>query len=300
MNNSKKLNNYKLISINNGTLINTDTLTNKHNLYIGRSQDHVATLRNEHDLNNDGLIEISSRSTLNNIKTLTNNKVLANDGTILNTGKINNNSIFSNTGTFISYEDSHVSGNGAYTQTAGTSTINGFMSQAKVTINGGKLKGSGSIDSNVIFNGTDALNLATIAPGNSIDTLTINGDYTQGEFGLMAIEFNETDIDLLDISGTATLDGILELIFTGADITEGTFNFLSFASHIGSFDSIIAPSIEGFNFDIALDDTSANLVISQKTISSVPTPGAVFFFGPALLGLIGFRQRNCRQAQASK
>ncbi len=164
------------------------------------------------------------------------------------------------------------------------------MAQRLVNINGGELNGSGTITSNVTVNGTSASNLATIAPGNSIDTLTINGNYTQGEFGLMAIEFDETSIDWLDISGIARLDGILDFTFTGTDINIGTFNFLTFASVIGSFDSILLPSFAGFNFDVVFGDTFANLVISQS-VSEVPVPAALFLFGPALLGFMGLRRR---------
>ncbi|OUR72125.1 hypothetical protein A9Q78_07390 [Methylophaga sp. 41_12_T18] len=164
------------------------------------------------------------------------------------------------------------------------------MTQASVDINGGVLKGNGTITSKVTVNGTGLGNLAYIAPGNSIDTLTINGDYTQGEFGLMAIEFDETSIDWLDISGLASLAGVLDFTFTGADINIGTFNFLTFASVIGSFDSILLPSFAGFNFDVVFGATFANLVISQS-VSEVPVPAALFLFGPALLGFMGLRRR---------
>ena len=186
--------------------------------------------------------------------------------------------------------ESAVTGVGTYLQTAGKTTINSSMTQQSVTINGGLLDGTGIINSNVNVNGTSASNLASVAPGNSIGTLTINGDYTQGEFGLLDIEFNETKIDLLAISGIASLGGILDFTFTGTDINIGTFNFLTFASVIGSFDSILLPSFEGFNFDVIFGDTFANLVVTSS-VSEVPVPAALFLFGPALLGFLGLRRK---------
>ncbi len=111
------------------------------------------------------------------------------------------------------------------------------------------------------------------------------------EFDLMGIDFGDAGIDVLDISGQANLDGVLEFTFTGFDIMAGTFNFLNFDSHAGQFDHIILPSFEGFNLDVAFDDRSANLVITDESVSAVPVPTALLLFGPALLGLLGLRHR---------
>ena len=284
---------------------------------------------NSGTINNDGLLSnfigtVYSRHLNNNEKgTVTNRglffvskafvgpqSTVTNKGNFENHLFLENNGVFTNSGTFLAalvkfdapfplpfpapYSDpkveSAVTGVGTYQQTAGKTTINSSMTQQSVTINGGLLDGSGIINSNVNVNGTSAGNLASVAPGNSIGTLTINGDYTQGEFGLLDIEFNETKIDLLAISGIASLAGILDFTFTGTDINIGTFNFLTFASVIGSFDSILLPSFEGFNFDVIFGDTFANLVVTSS-VSEVPVPAALFLFGPALLGFLGLRRK---------
>lgn len=161
-----------------------------------------------------------------------------------------------------------------------------------MAIKGGVLKGNGIITSDVTVNGTDINNLAYLAPGNSIDTLTIDGNYTQGQFGVLDIEFDESSIDVLAISGIASLGGTLNFDFTGSIIELGSFSFLTFASIIGSFDSIIMPTFSGFNFDVVFGDTFADLVITTSVVvGEVPVPAALFLFGPALLGFFGLRRK---------
>lgn len=82
-------------------------------------------------------------------------------------------------------------------------------------LDGGIVSGSGIIDAPYGFFHTDG----TIKPGNSIGTLTINGDYTQSPGGRLLIEVaSPTSNDLLAITGSADLSGILETSWTGGYI----------------------------------------------------------------------------------
>ena len=69
----------------------------------------------------------------------------------------------------------------------------------------GTLAGLGSVVGNVVNSGR-------VCPGKSVGLLNITGDYTQEEFGTLQIELGPESIDLLEISGTAALDGQLEVI----------------------------------------------------------------------------------------
>ncbi|MCX5809228.1 MAG: autotransporter domain-containing protein [Proteobacteria bacterium] len=79
-------------------------------------------------------------------------------------------------------------------------------------LDGGIVSGTGIIDAPYGFYHTGG----TIKPGNSIGTLTINGDYTQGSAGKLLIEVaSTTSNDLLAINGAADINGILQTSWTG-------------------------------------------------------------------------------------
>lgn len=118
-----------------------------------------------------------------------------------------------------------ISGNGSLEKTGssllsltGTNTFSGTttISEGILSINGslvgnlditstGTLKGTGTIGSG----SAEVTNSATLAPGNSIGTLVISGNYTQNSTGELEIEITPSQNDLLQISGSANLSGAL-------------------------------------------------------------------------------------------
>ena len=297
-NNDILTNTSTLSSYRGGTVTNNGILTNsragKLNNYIASTLVNNGTLNNEGTFTNAGRLINQGSMTNNYVLTNAINDTVVNNGVMTNNKSIYNQNAFVNTGTFINNEKAKLVGSGAwvgdYTQTTGKTINNGTISQTSVNINGGNLSGTGTIKSHVTVNGTGYDNYASLTAGNSIGTMTINGNYTQGEFGSMVVEFDETHSDLLDISGVASLAGLLSFEFIGDDVQEGTFNFLTFASIVGSFDSIILPAISGFNFEVVFGDTFANLVVSQA-VSAVPIPAAFFLLAPVLFGFLGLRRK---------
>jgi filamentous hemagglutinin family protein len=138
---------------------------------------------------------------------------------------------------------------------AGGATVNvsgtfhaggGAISAGTMNVNaGGLLYGGGTIVGNVVNNGT-------VSPGNSPGTLTINGNYTQGAGGTLAAELGGTtagaNYDVLNVTGTATLDGILALsLFGGYTGSAGDLYTLVNAGTVsGTFSSISVPA--GYTF----------------------------------------------------
>lgn len=86
------------------------------------------------------------------------------------------------------------------TVNGGTLLSNATLTSPTVTVNtNGTLGGSGTITGNVTSSGT-------LSPGNSVGTLTINGDYTAGAGSKIKIEVDDAgNHDTLVVSGTATL-----------------------------------------------------------------------------------------------
>jgi autotransporter-associated beta strand protein len=99
---------------------------------------------------------------------------------------------------------------------AGSLRVDQTITAASAAIaSGARLGGTGRIIGNLTNNGT-------VAPGNSIGTLTVEGNYVHNAGSLLEIEFDGSGgIDLLDVTGNVTLNG-------------GTLRFVSLGNAEGS------------------------------------------------------------------
>lgn len=140
---------------------------------------------------------------------------------------------------------------------AGTLTSN-------VDVQGGTFQGTGTTIGNVTNSG------GTLAPGNSIGTQTITGNFAQGAGGMLAIEFDEASADLLDISGTAALDGTLS--FTGPPtIADGDVQtFLQAAGGITGDFANVTDNLLFFETDVAVGPTAVTVTFDQLNIAQSP------------------------------
>lgn len=116
-------------------------------------------------------------------------------------------------------------------------TVNGI-----VDTNGGTLTvptdvclgGTGEVIGNVDLQGD-------LAPGSSFGTLDIQGDYSQDSGGELTIEVSQSQQDLLQISGTATLGGTLRVVILGDPPPPGTqFTVLTASTITGQFHDLNA------------------------------------------------------------
>ncbi|MBP8260277.1 MAG: autotransporter-associated beta strand repeat-containing protein [Verrucomicrobia bacterium] len=141
------------------------------------------------------------------------------------------------------------------------------------------LKGNGSVAGNASINGT-------LAPGNSIGTLTVNGDVTLA--GTSDFEINQDTptptADLLSVAGALTYSGILNVTTLGTSAyTSGqTFNLFDFTSQSGSFSSVTLPDLSAqpgyvWNTDNLSVDGSITVIPEPATI------GLIVMFGAAAL-----------------
>ncbi len=104
----------------------------------------------------------------------------------------------------------------SYTQSAGLTQLTDASSTLTAVtgaFNGGTLKGNGIINANVTIGG------ATVAPGDSPGTLTINGTLGLGSGSTFQAELAGTtqgsQYDLLDDNGATTLGGALQVLLAG-------------------------------------------------------------------------------------
>ena len=126
---------------------------------------------------------------------------------------------------------------GAYRQTGGQTRLQGgrlTSNAGSVSILGGELSGMGTIDGSLT-------NQGAIATDGTAGTLSILGGYTQTATGVLNLELGGTNrYDQLQISGTATLDGRLNIrTLTGfAPQVGDSFKVLDFGSVSGRFAAI--------------------------------------------------------------
>ena len=89
---------------------------------------------------------------------------------------------------------------GGTTLNAGVLVVNGSLTSG-VTVNGGMLRGTGTVG-NVVANG------GVVAPGNSIGTLTVSGNFVQSGGSIYQVEVNAAgQNDRINVAGTATISG---------------------------------------------------------------------------------------------
>ena len=126
--------------------------------------------------------------------------------------------------------------------TQGKLAVNGVLESPTVSVfHGATLMGSGLIIGNVFNHGT-------VAPGNSIGTLAIHGNYRQYGNGTLQIEVaSPGHHDVLLVSGTARLAGTLEIRSLGYDAEYGDqIAFLQAGKITGKFSRIEMPQPDVF------------------------------------------------------
>ena len=176
-------------------------------------------------------------------------------------------------------------GTAAYSQSGGTTQVDGTLTASNgVNINGGTLKGTGTVVANVT-------NAGHVAPGDSPGTLSVTGNYTQTSAGALDIEIGGTgtgQFDFLNITGAANLAGILNALqFAGFQAAAGeVFDILHAGSRIGTFllNSTALNLAPGLTASLSYSSTDVFLNINGA-VTSTPEPGTLAMFGSALLGL---------------
>ncbi|MDC3385206.1 autotransporter-associated beta strand repeat-containing protein [Candidatus Pelagibacter sp.] len=150
-----------------------------------------------------------------------------------------------------------------------------------VIVSGGTLSGGATIGGNV------TVATANLAPGNSIGTLTIDGNVTLGDNSTTTIEFNDTTSDQVVVSGNITLAGALVLepanttysdaTFTIFDGSGGSGNSLSgtFASTTVSNSSYLGDATTSISYDTVNRKVFLNIDedggVSSNTVKSLTT-----------------------------
>ncbi|MGX1164077.1 subtilase-type serine protease [Bradyrhizobium sp. USDA 372] len=165
----------------------------------------------------------------------------------------------------------------------GTLSVNGDMtSTGGFTVNaGGTLGGTGMVSSTIINAG------GSLAPGNSIGTMTVSGNLTFTGGSNYVVEVSPATADRTNVTGNATLAGTLRAIGTGGAYTAGThYTVLNAAGTLGgTFGALTVsgnfgatrPHIEydANNVYLVLDQALVSPFLVNGTRNQIATAGAV-------------------------
>ena len=192
-----------------------------------------------------------------------------------------------------------ISGVGSFTQTAGSTVVDGTMTQASILINGGTLGGTGIINGDVQIGAS-----GTLGPGNSPGSLTIDGGFTLAAGAFLALELGRNapgQFDqLLVQNGIADLLGEIQISFIDGYLpaVNDTFTLIT-ASSFTPASSLVAFSFFGGNpgpFETIFSATTLSIVFNEVT-APIPIPAALPMLLVALLGFgIVARRRSSAAA----
>lgn len=155
--------------------------------------------------------------------------------------------------------------------TAGTLTVaNSAIAPTALTVSSGAtLNGTGTIHSTVTNSGT-------IAPGASIGTLTIIGNYTQATGSTLEVELNSTTSDLLAVIGSVTIEpgATLSVFPEFASYGPNTIYTLVFGAGgiSGTFSSVIL-NLDSFDATVFYFPNTVALVINLVPFSELVIGG---------------------------
>ncbi|OJW75877.1 autotransporter domain-containing protein [Thiobacillus sp. 65-1402] len=189
----------------------------------------------------------------------------------------------------------------------GTLIVNGSIAGATFVNSGGTLGGSGTLGDVTVKSG------GTLSPGNSPGILSVNGDLTLNAGSTTVMEIDGptpgTGYDQINVSGSATLDGTLDLRF-GAMPTGGSryrlinagslllagdpqtgFNPITenLSSNLGSAMRMM-PVVDAGSFDILIQQLSfigasgGNLASNQRSVAANLDSFSTSGRGAALFG----------------
>jgi len=127
-----------------------------------------------------------------------------------------------------------------------------FFAQAgRINLQGGSVGSSLVIQPFSELKGTGILGSlyseGTFIPGGSIGTVFISGSYTSTPSSVLSIEINQSQSSLVQVTGTAVLDGTLNIVETPGIYRAGhTYTILTAGAISGSFQNIFATNSTSF------------------------------------------------------
>lgn len=152
----------------------------------------------------------------------------------------------------------------ALTVNAGTLSVNGSVASAVAVNTGGSLGGDGTV-------GTTTLVGGTLTPaGSGIGTLNITGDLSLDGNSTYDANVAAGSADSINVSGIATLAGMLSVNYAGGSYDAGTYTLLSAAGGLsGAFDGLSSSDAlpAGYSASLIYDDDDVYLTLTADNVA---------------------------------
>jgi autotransporter-associated beta strand protein/T5SS/PEP-CTERM-associated repeat protein len=180
---------------------------------------------------------------------------------------------------------------GATTVNGGRLTVNGSISNSTLTVDGGgTLGGTGTIGTAIINNGT-------LSPGNSIGTITVNGNLVMTAAASYLVEISPTSADRTNVGGSATLGGTVQAAFAPGSYVTRAYTILSAAGgRIGTFNALTTTNLPAdfvASLSYTATDVILNLTAALGALSTLGMPNAA-----SGAGACAFSINQCNVANA--
>ncbi|OXI71460.1 autotransporter domain-containing protein [Burkholderia sp. AU31280] len=132
----------------------------------------------------------------------------------------------------------------------------------------GALRGHGTISGDVSSSGV-------VAPGGSIGTLSVGGNYTQAAGGTLSIEVSPTEASQLRVGGAATLGGTLAVLFDPGTYTARRYTVLSAANGVTGHFATVGTTTAGANLgalqsSVDYGANAVDLLLAEPTGPGTP------------------------------
>lgn len=171
---------------------------------------------------------------------------------------------------------------------SGTLTITGTPTYTGATlVNGGRLAANGSLMSSSgvtvgadgTLGGTGTVPSTTVngalAPGNSIGTITVNGNLTLNAGSTYQVEVAGTANDRTNVTGTATLSGTTQATYSGSTFTRAPNTILSAAGGLnGAFQNLTTSGLPSFLFGTLGYSANSVTLSLQSAMTSLSGRGS--------------------------
>jgi autotransporter-associated beta strand protein len=158
---------------------------------------------------------------------------------------------------------------GATNVNAGTLSVNGSIASSSLTtVNAGATLGGNGIVGNTNING------GALAPGNSIGTLTVQGNLVFTAAASYMVEVSPANADRTNVTGTATLGGAaVKASFAAGTYVARQYTIVNAAGGvIGTFNSLANTDLPA-NFKSSLSYDSNNAYL-DLALNFIPPPGS--------------------------
>ena len=279
--NSGTLDNTGTLAINGGSFTNTGALGGNGQFAVNAGGDLI----NNGTIGGNGQFTVNAGGGFINNNTFGDNSLLTvaaggsfvNNGTVdtplqwqLNSGNFTNNgtvnSGFANVG--LAANAGTLTGsviNGSLGQFANTGTITGSVSNMGLFAQNGTI--TGNVTNMGVLSGTGTIvgnlsNTGIVAPGNSIGTLTVAGNYNQSG-GVYRPEVNAArQSDLLNVTGTATIgagSSLLVVPQTGIYAARTTYTLLNAAGGVNGTYASVASALPFLQPSLSYDANNVYL-----------------------------------------